>query len=229
MSHDNTFRRQLEMSPLFAGLPDLELDDLAAAAVEKRYAKDEVIFLRGDRPTGVFIVMAGMVKMACQSPQGSEKVIDLVTPGQVFGEAALILDHAYPYMAAALSSVRLMHVDGKTLIDLVAGSAMLSRRLLAQLSKCILTGLRDLEDYRVRTPLERLIGYLHDQSTGMAKAKPVVVLEAPKHVIASRLSMTPEALSRGLRDLSDSGLIEVGPDHVKVLDRERLSRFNEGV
>lgn len=228
MDHRNTLRHQLARTPLFAGLPDVELDALAAAASEKRYARDEIVFFKGDRPTGMFVVLAGMVKVICQSPKGCEKVIDLVTPGQVFGEAALLQGIPYPYMAVALSSTQAMLIDARTVLDLATGSAAFSRRLLEQLSRRVLLSMRDIVDFRVRSPLERLVGYLYDRSAETQQVCPVVVMQAPKHVIASRLGMTPESFSRCLRELADSALIEVAPGHVKVLDRARLARFRAG-
>ncbi|MEW6513217.1 MAG: Crp/Fnr family transcriptional regulator [Pseudomonadota bacterium] len=228
MDHHGVLRGKLRAASLFAVLAEAELEDLVAATHERHYAKDEVVLLKGDYPSGLFVVGSGRVKIACQSPGGGEKVVDLPGPGQVFGEASLVLDQPYPYMASALAPTSLLHVEGRTLQGLADRSAGFARHLLAHLSQRVFAGLRDLENYRVQAPLERLVGFLHDQSAGEAGADAVIVLGVPKHVIASRLGMTPESLSRCLRDLADSGLIEVGSDHVTVLDRMRLSGFAAG-
>lgn len=153
-------------------------------------------------------------------------MIDLPGPGQVFGESSLVLDRPYPFMASALSATCLLHVDGRALQGLTERSAGFARRLLAHLSLRVHASVRDLENYRVRVPLERLIGFLLDQSDATQNDEnQVVALGVPKHVVASRLGMTPESLSRCLRELSDSGLIAVGTDQVKVLDRDRLQRY----
>lgn len=54
-------------------------------------------------------------------------------------------------------------------------------------------------------------------------------LPASKHVIASRLNLTPETLSRILHGLSESGLITVNGKQITVLDVASLSRFDDTV
>jgi CRP/FNR family transcriptional regulator, dissimilatory nitrate respiration regulator len=222
MGHHGMVRRKLRTAFLFAGLAEAELAELAAATHERHYERDEVVILKGDCPSGLFVIVSGTLKIACQSPSGGEKVIDLPGPGQVFGEHSLLLDRPYPFMASTLSPACLLHVAGATLHKLMNRSPDFSRRLLAHLSWRVYSSLRDIEDIRVRPPLERLIGFFLDQSLGETGANGIVPFGAPKHVIASRLGMTPESLSRCLRELSDSGLIAVGADHVSVLDRDRL-------
>lgn len=226
MDHSGMVRGRLRAAFLFAELDEAELTELAAATHERHCVKDEVVLLKGDSPSGLFVVASGTIKIACQSPGGGEKVIDLPGPGQVFGESSLVLDRPYPFMASALAPTCLLHVDGRALQGLAERSAGFARRLLAQLSWRVFASVRDLEDYRVRAPLERLIGFLLDHSDSTPDEDcPVVALGAPKHVIASRLGMTPESLSRCLRELSDSGLIAVGTDSVRVLDRGSLERY----
>ena len=209
----------LRASILFRQLEDQNLSQLAASTHERRFAKDEVVILKGDLPSGLFVVASGMVKVACQSPDGGERVIDLPGPGQVFGESSFFLDRPYPFMASAVSAACLLHVDGKALLDVLDRSTGFARQLFAHLSWRLYGGMRDIEDLRARGPLQRLIGFLLDQSENAR----MVALGVPKHILASRLGMTPESLSRCLRELSDSGLIAVSADRIKVIDRKRLA------
>lgn len=216
---------QLKSIPFFAGLPEAQLARLAQASCERSYQKDKFVFLKGDRPTGLYAILGGTVKMACQSPQGGEKIIDLLGPGQVFGEAALLLDCPYPYLTATMTKARLLHVDGAVLRGQVHASPELSRRMMARLSHGICTVMRDLEDYRAHTPRERVIRFLLDQRKHPETPHNSIPIPAPKYVFASLLGMTPESLSRNMRDLADAGLIEVGKRRIRVLDRQQLSGY----
>lgn len=225
MSPTDATLPQLKRIPFFAGLPDAQLIQLAQASCERSYRKDKVVFLKGDQPTGLYAILGGTIKMACQSPQGNEKVIDLLGPGQVFGEAALLLDCPYPYLTAAMTDARLLHVEGAVLRKLVHASPDLARRMMSCLSQGIFTVMRDLEDYRAHTPRERVIRFLLDQRSHAEPPHHAIAIPAPKHVFASLLGMTPESLSRSMRDLSEAGLIEVGKRRIHVLDRQRLTRY----
>lgn len=212
--------QQLGTIPLFAGLPEQHLAVLSAASREQRHDKDALLFLKGDRPTGLFAMLAGTVKLTCQSTGGDEKIIDLPKKGQVFGEAAVLLDCPYPFAATALTNVRLLHVDAQALRDLVATSTDFARHMMLLVSRGICNIVSDIEDFRMRAPPERVARFLLDQGGDGVDA---IRFPAPKHVLASRLGMVPESLSRAMRDLAEAGLVEVDRGYVRLLDRQRLA------
>jgi CRP-like cAMP-binding protein len=209
--------------PFFAGLPERQRNALSAAAREQHHGKDTVLFLKGDRPTGLHVVLAGTVKLSCQSSNGDEKIIDLPRRGQVFGEAAVLLDCPYPFAASALTAVRLLHVDARALRDLVGSSAEFARHMLLLVSRRICTIVSDLEDFRMRAPPERVARFLLEHGGAGERRPEAIRFPAPKHVLASRLGMVPESLSRAMRDLAEAGLVEVDRGYIRVLDWPRLA------
>jgi CRP-like cAMP-binding protein len=82
----------------------------------------------------------------------------------------------------------------------------------------------DVESYTLRSSAQRLIGYLlqHAPDDDGNANQVEIRLPTSKHVLASRLNLTPETFSRILHDLSDSGLIEVQGRVIKVPDLQRL-------
>lgn len=221
----NDFLRRLKLAPLLCDLPDTQLLGIAATTREKRFGKGELVFQKGDWPTGLFIVARGAVKLACQSPEGGERVLEVLGPGQMLGEAALILDAPHPFFAAALSDARLLHIDGKPLFDLLANSPSFAKCLLSHLSQRLYTVVRDIEACSIHNPTQRVVGFLIEESGTFSESAHMITLPAPKHIFASRLGMTPEAFSRALRALMDSGLIRVVRNRIVILDRERLNAF----
>lgn len=75
--------------PLFHDTTDDELGRLATGTTGHRVPKGEVILQRGDPCVGFHIVVHGQVKLAFTSPQGSEKVVEIIGPGMSFGEALM--------------------------------------------------------------------------------------------------------------------------------------------
>lgn len=215
--------RHIKSIQLFSGLTEVHLATLAAASSERRYEQNEVIFLKGDQSSGLFAVVSGRVKMTCQGPSGDEKVIALRGARDVFGEENLYHDCPYAYMATALSKTSLLHIDTRSLRALVDFSEAFRLDILAHMSQRLFLGLRDIENLRVRSPLERLAGFLHDQMVVQEDPQPKVNLQASKQVIASHLGMTPESFSRCLRDMVESGIVDVRGRAILILDRERLA------
>ena len=77
---------------LFAELDDRELETVAALAKSRRYAKDDVV-MHADESGDVFcLIKEGHVKVTMISPEGKEIILNMLGPGDFFGEMALIDD-----------------------------------------------------------------------------------------------------------------------------------------
>ena len=210
--------------PMFSEMSREELDRVAAATLSVHAKKGESIFQCGDHCTGFHVVVYGQVKLAFTSPQGAEKVVEIVRPGQSFGEALMFLDEPYIVFAQALSDCMLLHIAKHAVFEELARDPGFSRRMLSGLSRRLHGLVRDVEAYTLRSGQERVIGYLlADISDVAGNGKPLEVhLTAGKRVIASRLNMTPEHFSRILHELVASGLIEISGRVVRIPDLERL-------
>lgn len=211
--------------PLFQ---DVALDDLlpvANASREKRLSKGEILFQKGDRPRGMYLVINGQIKLAISSAQGSEKVLDISGPRQTFGEAEVFMDQVYPYFAQALVDVTLIQIGQQELLELQARDPIFARRLLSHLGGRLHGLVQDVESYTLRSGTERVIAYLLQHAYIQAQGRLEVELPARKHVIASLLHLTPETLSRIFHDLSEAGLISVKGRHVHIPDADRLSVY----
>lgn len=210
--------------PMFAAMCPEELDRIARATLPVYADKGEAIVHAGDACTGFHLVVYGQVKLGFTSPQGVEKVIHIVRPGQSFGEALMFLDQPYIVTAAALADSMLLHVAKHAVLAEIAQDPGFARRMLSGLAQRVHGLVRDVEAYSLRSGQERVIGYLlADAADISVNGRPVEVHLTPgKSVIASRLNMTPEHFSRILHDLSAAGLIEVNGRAVRIPDLERL-------
>lgn len=215
----------LAQQPLFQELPAEQLARLAACSREKRLNKDEILFQKGDKPRSLFLVMSGQIKLAISSAQGNEKVMGIIGPQQLIGEAEMFTDRPYPVFAQALADAVLLTLGQADLFDLVGKNAAFAQKLLQRLGLRLHDLVQDVESYTLRSAVERVIGYLLQHARMQAPGNLDVKLPAKKMEIASLLYLTPETLSRIFRDLSDAGLITVKGLHVRILDADRLSNY----
>ena len=211
--------------PMFAAMCPEELDRIARATLPVYADKGEAIVHSGDPCTGFHLVVYGQVKLGFTSPQGVEKVINIVRPGQSFGEALMFLDQPYIVTACALADSMLLHVAKHAVLAELAQDPGFARRMLSGLAQRVHSLVRDVEAYSLHSSQERVIGYLLADVPEAINGKPVEVHLTPgKSVIASRLNMTPEHFSRILHDLAASGLIDVDGRTVRIPDLESLRR-----
>ena len=209
--------------PMFSEMSAAELDRVAAGTHSVHAAKGQTVCQTGDPCEGFYVVVYGQVKLGFTSPQGVEKVVEIVRPGQSFGEALMFLDKPYIVYAQALADTMLLHVAKHPVFEELGRDPLFARRMLSGLSRRLHGLVRDVEAYTLRSGQERIIGYLLGElGEGADSGAAEVHLSAGKSVIASRLNMTPEHFSRILHDLSAAGLIEVDGRAVRIPDLERL-------
>lgn len=214
--------------PLFQELLPEQLAHIAAATREKRLAKGEMLFQKGDMPRGFYVIVFGQVKLAFPSSQGNEKVVEILGPRQNFGEAVMFMDRAYPLFAESLTDTLLLHIAKNAVFDLLGADPLFARRLLAGLSMRLHSLVNDVESYSLRSSAQRVIGYLlqHCPLDEDGKGSMEISLPTSKQVIASRLNLTPETLSRIFHDLSEAALIDVHGKLITIRDLRRLREFD---
>jgi CRP/FNR family cyclic AMP-dependent transcriptional regulator len=82
--------RALAAVPFFARLPAQELLALARLLRPHQLAADQVIFQSGNPGDAFFVLRTGAVKVYCARPGSSEVVLNILGPGECFGELALL-------------------------------------------------------------------------------------------------------------------------------------------
>ncbi|HEX9275431.1 MAG TPA: Crp/Fnr family transcriptional regulator [Casimicrobiaceae bacterium] len=211
--------------PLFKELAPDEIERIAAGTIELHIPRGEILFNRGDPCVGFHLVLYGQVKLAFVSPQGGEKVVEIVGPGHSFGEALMFMDKPHIVMAQTLADSLLLHVSKNVVFDEIARDAGFARRMLAGLSRRLHSLVSDVESYSLQSGTQRVIGYLLREDTGNDSGPSTVMLPTAKAVVASRLNLTPEHFSRILHDLTQAKLIEVGGREVRITDIAKLRAY----
>jgi len=214
--------------PLFCEMSPDELARIASGARELGLARGEVLFQRGDPCNGFYVVIHGKVKLALTSPQGIEKVVELIGPGQSFGEAVMFMDKPYPVFAQALTDTLVLHIGKQVIAGGIDSDPVFCRKMLAGLSVRLHRLIQTVESISLRSPAQRVIDYLLQELAEIKEGLDIhVTLSANKNVIASNLNITPETFSRILRNLSDTGLITVEGKEVCIRDLAKLRNYDE--
>ena len=218
----------LSRLPLFEEVAAEELDRIAAGTTEMHVPRGEIVFNRGDPCVGFHLVVYGQVKLAFLSPQGDEKVVEIIAPGYSFGEALMFMGKSYIVMAQTLSDSLLLHVSKTIVFDEIERDPVFARRMLAGLSRRLHSLISDVESYSMQSGTERVIGYLlrQDEDQAQANAPYALTLPTSKAVVASRLNVTPEHFSRILHDLTERRLIDVEGREIRILDVAKLRAYH---
>lgn len=223
-SRDDTMqnlKRILGNTSLFRMLDDRQLDEIARATQPIRAATNTSVVSQGDAPKGVFMVVYGQVKIGFDRKDGSEKTLAILGQNKCFGLGEMLLDRAHLAFVKTTADSMLLHTSREKVLDVAKDNFTFAQELMVCVGRQLYTLTRDIESYSLQTARQRLAGYLLRQS--QYQSGDCVELIASKTLVASRLSLTPETLSRLLHDFSADGLISVIGRRIKILDYEKLS------
>jgi len=214
--------------PLFNGLQPEEIARIASATRQIHAQKGDTLFHKGDPCAGFHLLVYGQVKLFFTSPQGNEKVVEIIHPGQSFGEAIMFMEQPYVVTAQTLSDSLLLHVSKQIVFDELANDPRFCRKMLAGMAMRLHQLMDDVESYSLHSGKQRIIGYLLRELPEHAQNGTDVTLPlaSNKGVIASRLNLTQEHFSRILHELSELGLIAVKGKEIRIPSVDRLRRHD---
>jgi len=206
---------------LFSRLNQQQLDRVSRNAVRVRVGEQEILFEKGTPASRFYLVCSGQIKLFRVSPGGAEKIIEIVMPGHSFAEALMFLDNpVFPVSASALQAATLISIDSRDFKNILEESMGTCFLIMGEMSQRLRGLVQEIDDLTLQSATCRVAGYLLNNAQVTENA---LVLDLPKQVLASRLSVTPETFSRILRKLSEKGFIEVDRGLVLIRNRSALA------
>lgn len=158
----------------FAQLPADVQARLERQALVRSLAKGEMIFEPTPQPDRVFILRDGLCRIYSVSDQGEEFTLDFVTPGEVFGELAVLDDMPQTHFAQAFEPSRILQLGRKVFLDLMEAVQPFSVSVSKQVAGRLVSIQSRAEDLVFRSAASRLARtllsldevYGHDCPTG---------------------------------------------------------------
>ncbi len=219
----------LRRTYLFSALDEGQLRTVLTTAVEVHLAEGRLLFEQGQPAERFYLLTEGQVKLYRLSEEGDEKVVEVIKPGRSFAEAVMFMSaKCYPVNAEALVDSRLIGFSSQTFLGLLRGSVDTCLHMLGVMSQRMHWQLGEIDSLTLHNATYRLVAYLLRELPERGSGPQQLSLETPKQVIASRLSIKPETLSRILTRLTRDGLIEVKGSQITLRDPERLQALVDG-
>ncbi len=215
----------VQSTRLFSALDGRTLGDLVSGMVPRVYPKGQLLFQHGEPADAFYVVLDGWVKVFRITPSGEEAVFGVFATGETFAEAALFLGGAYPASAEVVEDARLLCVRGAAFRDRLLARPEVCLSMLAAMSIHLHQIIGQVEQLQTRSAAQRLADFLLG-SCPVQDGSAVVTLPYDKSLIASRLGMKPESLSRALSRLRELGVNSDG-NRVVIPDVAALTDFCE--
>ena len=211
---------------LFEPLSEEQMDELMSTSQLLNVDKGAPLFRQGEPATAFYFVISGSVKIYRLTPDGQEKVFDVIGERQAFAEAMMLMDTPnYVACAEAIGPTQLYKLSCHTYMQLLLNNNRLAFALIGRLSVRLHQRLNEIETLSLKNATHRVVRYLLTQMTQLQTTVSSFELPMAKQLIAGHLSIQPETFSRIIRRLTDEHIISQDGRLISVLDPQRLQKF----
>jgi CRP/FNR family transcriptional regulator, cyclic AMP receptor protein len=126
-------RAALLSSPLFEAMKPDELDEVLKLSSERRVPRGASLFQKGDAGSSMMAVLTGRVRVSSVSAEGKEITLNVINPGEVFGEIALLDGKPRSADCSAIEETMLLVLERRHFLPFLHRNEDLYLRLIAVL------------------------------------------------------------------------------------------------
>lgn len=184
----------------------------------------EVIIPLDTTPRNFFAVISGHVRLYRVDSKGREADIAIYGPGDVFGECVMFLDGCYPFQVQAAEAVTLAAFDIPTISALMKEEPSILLAIGRIMAKHSMDARLSVANDRLNTAPQRVAKYLLELWRSQGGPGNPFRLPFQKSLLAGKLGLAPEALSRAFAMLQKTG-VSISGRMVHITDAEALENF----
>lgn len=199
------------------------MDLLLTTARVRRFERGATIFLQGERATAIYIVAEGWVKLYRLAPNGAEAVVGVFTQGRSFGEAVAFRNDAYPVAAEAVTDCQVIRIEAEAYLRQIRENPDFAVSVLSATFVHLQSLVSQVEALKAQTGAQRVAEFLLELAPCDAGSCDII-LPYDKALIAGRLGIKPESLSRAFVKLRDFG-VAIRHNHASISDIAVLREF----
>lgn len=220
----------LRRLPLFARLSETALAVVALRTVQRTLPRDAVLFRRGEPCHGLYVVVAGQVKVYRASPDGTEQVLHVQRAGQPVGEVPLFDGGAYPASAQAAEESRVLFLPRDDFRWLYQHHPEVADAVIVELGRRLRRMIALVEKISLQDVPARVASTLveHAEAAGGLRDGAEFRLPRTQQELAAELATRRESVARALARLRQDGVIAQQGARIRVLDARALAAAARG-
>ena len=208
---------------VFRGLKPETIQRVIAPATAVALQERQPLFRQGDPATAFFIVVDGWIKLYRITFSGEETVIHVFTKGGSFAEAVAFTGARYPATAEAVSDARVVRIPADHVVRCIRENPDIALAMIASTSQHLHHLVQQVEQLKAQSGVQRVAEFLASLCP-IDHGSSMIALPYDKVLIAARLGLKPESLSRAFAKLRTVG-VEVRASHVAIRDVARLRQL----
>lgn len=213
---------------IFSGLSPEETSRIVSFARSVRRARGEFVYMPGDRADFVYILRHGRVKLSVLSESGKEIAIDIIQPGEIFGEFALVDESLRSNMAQALDDIVMWTFPKRDFSQLLTRQAKLAMSYIRMVGDRRRRMEKKLSDITSKAVSARVCELLHEVATSAAEVDAAAsdyLVPLTHHDVASLIGAARQTTTTVLNDLERRGIIELGRGWIRIKRLKELQTY----
>jgi CRP/FNR family cyclic AMP-dependent transcriptional regulator len=218
-----TARTILERTRLFRGLPPATIDRISALSTRRSYGTGAIVFSQADPGDALYGVVRGKIRISASSPDGREMFLNIMEPGDTFGEIALLDGRHRTATASATSPSELIVIARDHFLYLLESEPKLVSHVVQLLCERIRWTSGLAEESALLSVPERLarrllsLGKLHGRETSSG-----VELSISQEDVARFLGLSRQAVNQYLQDWKMQGWLTLSRGKIVIVDEREL-------
>ena len=184
----------------------------------------EVIIPFETTPQHFFAVISGHVRLYKIDSRGREADVAVYGPSEIFAECAMFLDGCYPFQVQAAEAATLAAFDMQAVAALLKDEPALMLAISRQIARHSVDARLSVANDRLNTAPQRVAKYLLELWRAQGGPGNSFKLPFQKSLLAGKLGLAPEALSRAFAMLKKTG-VSIRGRMVHISDAEALENF----
>lgn len=210
---------------VFSKLKPDELELVCKSSYEKHYQKGGIIFFENDAHGGLYLLVSGRVKLTMLSPDGKEKVLNILQEGDIMGEISFFDLDPHPITAEAIEDTRLLIIPREKLEEIITEKPGLALKIIESLAKktrLLTSQVRELVFHDAAGRMASLIRrFLDDFGFEVSSGKMIDIILTHKE-IANLIGSSRVTVTKIINNFIDQGIIKMYKRKIVVLDEEKL-------
>jgi CRP-like cAMP-binding protein len=215
----------IERNSLFRGLPQKTIDRVAALATRRSYDEGAIIFMRGDPGDSLCGVVTGRVRISASRAGGKEVFLNIMEPGDAFGEIALLDGSPRTATATAIARTELMILQRDAFFTLLRSEAQLAEHLIQLLCKRVRWTAEQMEDSALLSVPAKIAKRLLSLASVHGREAPDgegTRLAISQEELAQFLGLSRQIVNQHLQAWKEKGWISLGRGSVTLLNTRGL-------
>jgi CRP/FNR family transcriptional regulator len=217
--------KEIKKITVFATLSDSDLNDIKEYFTVEELRKKDTVFAEGDPSDMLYGVLDGKVKITKISAEGKEIIIEVISPGDVFGAVAVMRGFPYPANAVAMEDSRLLKISRTNFLKILDGYPTVMYCMMQNIGdrmKGSHESLKNIALEKVSSRIASLLLKLAEKSGVETPEGTVIDFKLTKQDIADMVGTTVETSIRTMSQFKKLGLVEEREGQILIKDPEKL-------